>query len=90
MNGLYCRDKSYYYIICKKIGENKMKSLEEFDIKVILKELHKNYEYFYSEADLQFKLAWEIKKYLNSFKKSDIISVKQKIVLICSVYISYI
>ena len=43
-----------------------MKSLEEFDIKVILKELHKNYEYFYSEADLQFKLAWEIKKYLNN------------------------
>ncbi len=43
-----------------------MKSLEEFDIKVILKELHKNYEFFYSEADLQFKLAWKIKEYLNN------------------------
>lgn len=36
------------------------------------------------------ELRVEIKKYLNSFKKSDIISFKQKIVLICSVYISYI
>lgn len=43
-----------------------MKSLEEFDIKIILKELHKNYEFFYSEADLQFKLAWKIKEYLNN------------------------
>ncbi len=36
------------------------------------------------------ELRVEIRKYLNSFKKSDIISFKQKIVLICSVYISYI
>lgn len=40
-----------------------MKKLENFNVEEVLKELYKRREYFYSEADFKFNLAWTIKEY---------------------------